>query len=233
MKYFNEEFERINRWQNFRNTLYKNEEPSVELIASTEAVIPGVTTETLPAFTARQSHESAGSSSDDLKLNKKLIAWGHTTPLEAVQFVFHVTGISKSLAGQWTRHRTGIGWTFRSTRYVNAANNKFIYPALEYIDSPEEVTTIYEVFSKIHSTFADTYTQLNFTTGIKNQELRRLMPVGFSTAAYVYVNARALRHFFTLRLSKHAEWEIRRLAYLLFDEAVTQCPTLFEDLATS
>jgi thymidylate synthase (FAD) len=66
--------------------------------------------------------------------------------------------------------------------------------------------------------------------GVRNQELRRLMPVGWSTAAYVYVNARSLRHFFELRLEKSAEWEIRRLAYLMFDDVMAMAPSLFEDL---
>jgi thymidylate synthase (FAD) len=56
------------------------------------------------------------------------------------------------------------------------------------------------------------------------------MPVGWSTAAYVYVNARSLRHFFELRLEKSAEWEIRRLAYLMFNDVMSIAPTLFEDL---
>jgi thymidylate synthase (FAD) len=60
--------------------------------------------------------------------------------------------------------------------------------------------------------------------------MRRLMPVGWSTSAYMYVNARSLRHFFGLRLDKSAEWEIRRLAYLLFNDVMAKAPTLFEDL---
>ncbi|HON96151.1 MAG TPA: FAD-dependent thymidylate synthase [Deltaproteobacteria bacterium] len=45
----------------------------------------------------------------------------------------------------------------------------------------------------------------------------------------MYVNARSLRHFFGLRLEKSAEWEIRRLAYLMFNHAMAVAPTLFED----
>jgi thymidylate synthase (FAD) len=45
----------------------------------------------------------------------------------------------------------------------------------------------------------------------------------------VYVNARSLRHFFELRLDGSAEWEIRRLAYLMFNDVMEKAPTLFED----
>ncbi len=233
MKYFEYELDHIERWQYLRQDLFRNEEPKIKLIGLTtptgEMASQGVTTETLPAYTARQSHESEGTHEDDLRLNKKLITWGHQTCLEAVQFVYYVTGVSKSLAGQWTRHRIGIGWTFRSTRYVKANKNMFIYPALEYVDSEEQVKAVYQAYDREHRHSMEVYEELQ-ALGVRNQELRRLMPVGWSTAAYVYVNARSLRHFFELRLEKSAEWEIRRLAYLMFNDVMSIAPTLFEDL---
>lgn len=234
MKHFKRELDHIERWKDLRKDLFRNEEPQIKLIGMTtpteEMISLGVTTETLPAYTARQSHESSGTYEDDLNLNKKLISWGHQTCLEAVQFVYYVTGVSKSLAGQWTRHRIGIGWTFRSTRYVKASKNTFIYPALEYIDSEDVVRSAYGAYEREHKRAIEVYDELK-ELGIRNQELRRLMPVGWSTAAYVYVNARSLRHFFELRLDKSAEWEIRRLAYMMFDSVMGIAPTLFEDLA--
>ena len=142
--------------------------------------------------------------------------------------MYYVTGVSKSLAGQWTRHRIGIGWTFRSTRYVKASKNLFVYPALEYIDSEDTAREIYRAYEREHRHAMDVYEEIK-VLGVRNQELRRLMPVGWSTAAYVYVNARSLRHFFELRLDGSAEWEIRRLAYLMFNDVMEKAPTLFED----
>ncbi len=234
MTYFQEELEAIDRWKHLRQGLFRNEEPLVKLVAVTrpvqEYVAQDITSETLPAFTARQSHESKGTHEDDLRLNRKLIEWGHDTPLQALQFVYHVTGISKSLAGQWTRHKIGIGWTFRSTRYVKASLNTFVYPALEYIDSEDTVKEVYRIYEKEHRHALEVYEKL-LAKGVNNQELRRLMPVGWSTSAYVYINARALRHFFKLRLAYAAEWEIRRLAYIMFNKVMEISPTLFEDFA--
>ncbi|HDM32614.1 MAG TPA: FAD-dependent thymidylate synthase [Deltaproteobacteria bacterium] len=233
MMYFEEELKVIDRWKYLRQSLFRNEEPEVRLVAVTRPVQDyedqNVTTETLPAFTARQSHESKGTHADDLRLNRKLIEWGHDTPLQAVQFVYQVTGISKSLAGQWTRHKIGIGWTFRSTRYVKASSNTFVYPALEYIDSEDTVREVYSVYEEEHRHALEVYNKL-LAKGVNNQELRRLMPVGWSTSAYVYINARALRHFFKLRLAYAAEWEIRRLAYIMFNRVMDVSPSLFEDL---
>ncbi len=234
MKYFDGKLNSIDRWKDLRRDLFRNEEPNVKLVAVTTPVEElsdkGITIETLPAFTARQSHESKGTYEDDLRLNRKLIEWGHDTPMQAVQFVYLVTGISKSLAGQWTRHKIGIGWTFRSTRYVKASSNAFVYPAMEYMDSEDKVKKIYKAYEEEHRHAMDVYERLS-SRGVKNQELRRLMPVGWSTSAYVYTNARSLRHFFKLRLAKGAEWEIRRLAYILFNTVMDLCPSIFEDIA--
>lgn len=234
MRYFAREYEHIERWKHLRQDLFRNEEPKITLVGITtpvdEAASLGVTPETLPAYTARQSHESEGTYEDDLRLNRKLVAWGHHTCLEAVQFVYWVTGVSKSLAGQWTRHRIGIGWTFRSTRYVKANKNTFVYPALEYIDAEDQVLAIYRAYEREHRRSIEVYDELR-AMGVRNQELRRLMPVGWATSAYVYVNARSLRHFFELRLDTSAEWEIRRLAYLMFNDVMDRTPSLFEDLA--
>lgn len=231
MKYFVKEYDHIERWKNLRQDLFRNEEPSVKLVAVTTPVPDAglITPETLPGYTARQSHESSGDYHDDLRLGKKLISMGHDTPLEALQFVLHVSGISKSLAGQWTRHRAGIGWTFRSTRYVSAAGNTFVYPAFEYINDESLVRTILSRYEEAHWQALETYDLIK-GMGAKNQELRRLMPVGWASAAYVYVNARALRHFFKLRLDPHAEWEIRRLAILTINRIMDVAPSLFEDL---
>ncbi|MCD6570099.1 MAG: FAD-dependent thymidylate synthase [Deltaproteobacteria bacterium] len=234
MKYFDKELKSIDKWKDLRCDLFRNEEPEIKLVAVTtpveEFLDKGITIETLPAFTARQSHESKGTYTDDLRLNRRLIEWGHDTPMQAVQFVYHVTGISKSLAGQWTRHKIGIGWTFRSTRYVKASSNTFVYPALEYIDSRDDVGKIYKAYEEEHRHAMDVYDRLS-SNGVKNQELRRLMPVGWATSTYVYTNARSLRHFFKLRLARGAEWEIRRFAYILFNKVMEICPSLFEDLA--
>ena len=56
------------------------------------------------------------------------------------------------------------------------------------------------------------------------------MPVSVSTERQWWINARALRDFFRLRLDLAAEWEIRRLAYMLLDLVYMLTPSLFEDI---
>ena len=237
MEKLRKELERIEKWKGLREDLFRNIEPAITTVAvamPTDTILREgfVTPESLPAFTARQSHESVGGYEDDLSLGKRLIQWGHTTPLEALTFTFRVTGISKSLAGQWTRHRVGIGWTFRSTRYVDSSENGFVYPALEYIKSEEIAISALRIYEMEHQRILQQIENLKLLK-VANQECRRLQPVGFATSAFVYTNARALRNFFALRVDAHAEWEHRRFAIMLFNVCMGIAPSLFEDMIPS
>jgi len=219
------------RWKYLRESLFRNTELSVELVAMTKPVGKYkriCTTETLPAFTARASHESKGTAKDDKRLNKDLIKWGHTTPLQAVQFVFYVSGITKSLQNQWVRHKIGVGWVFRSTRYISASENSFVYPTYDYIDNEETVKKLLSIDEKMAREGINAFDRKK-SLGATKQDSRKIMPVFWNTPCYFFVNARALRHLFSLRLKEAAEWEIRRLHKAMLRIVKKETPSLFAD----
>lgn len=225
--------ETTDRWAYLRKDLFRSEEPSVELVAVTQPVGKYkdlCTTETLPGFTARASHESKGTIEDDKRLNQDLIKWDHTTPLQAVQFVFFVKGITKSLQNQWVRHKIGVGWTFRSTRYIPADQNNFVYNTYDYVDDEIKVKELLLIDQETAKTAIQIY-QKKRELGTSKEDSRKNMCLFFETPCYFYVNARALRHFFRKRLEKEAEWEIRRLAKLFLKECLEIAPSLFQDFA--
>lgn len=221
----------MDKWRHLRKNLFRAVEPEIKLVAVTQPIGEYkelCTTETLPAFTARASHESKGTKEDDIRLNETLIKLGHDTPLQAVQFVFYFSGITKSLQAQWTRHKIGVGWTFRSTRYVPAHKNCFVYCTYDYIDDETRVKELLSLDEEIAKKAIESFDKKT-ALGSTKQDARKIMPVFWSTSCYFYVNARALRHLFKLRLDKSAEWEIRRMATILFDICVKVAPSLFED----
>jgi len=221
----------MDKWKHLRKNLFRATEPEIKLVAVTQPVAEYkdlCTTETLPAFTARASHESKGTKEDDIRLNKNLIKLGHDTPFQAVQFVFYFSGVTKSLQAQWTRHKIGVGWTFRSTRYVPAGQNCFIYNTYDYIDDEEKVKELLKIDEEIAKKAIESFDK-KIALGSTKQDARKIMPVFWATSCYFYVNARALRHLFKLRLDKAAEWEIRRMATILFDICMRITPSLFED----
>ncbi len=225
------EYADIDKWKHLREGLFRNVEPVAELVAMTQPVgryIELVTPETLPAFTARRSHESLGTIIDDLRLNEWLIKKGHHTPLEALSFVFDVDGITKSLQNQWVRHRIGIGWTFRSTRFISASQNRFVYNTYHYVEDEDSVKQLLSIDEKTAKRAIAEYDS-KIALGATKQDSRKNMPVFWCTPCYAYCNARSLRYLFNLRLAQDAEWEIRRLHKLFYDIVMQQAPSLFKD----
>jgi len=223
----------IDRWKHLRQGLFRNVEPEVKLVAITKPVgefADLCTTETLPAFTARASHESQGTPEDDLRLNGDLIELCHHVPLESVAMTFYVNGITKSLVGQWTRHRIGVGWTFRSTRHVSGDQNGFVYHPFDHIDNEEDVKYLLsEMEDSAKEAIARFERMRARTPKCRKEDARRIMPVHWNTSCYFYCNARSLRNTFILRLAKKAEWEIRRLHKIFFEVMMKETPSLFED----
>lgn len=230
-------------WKHIRATCFGNVEPNVRLQAiTTHAVIAEGrivkgpdpdSTEMLPAISAGISYGKEINTLSPLELkalNKKLVKLNHLTPLESIQFNFFVSGISKACGAQLSRHRIGQGHVSLSRRYTEQ-KPEFVYPILDYISDPEEVKTIYGVNSGgIQDTY-ERYSQLRQPViGVKKADARYLIPVATATARHWWINARALRDFFRLRLHLTAEAEIRRLADMVFNIVIAATPSLFEDL---
>ena len=221
----------IDKWAHLRKDLFRSVELSVKIVAVTQMCgeyCNICTPESLPGFTARVSHESKGTIEDDIILNRKLIKWGHTTPLQFLQFVFDVRGITKSLQNQWVRHKIGVGWIFRSTRFVPADQNNFVYSTYDYLDDEVKVRELLLIDEETAKIAIQRYEEKR-ALGATKEDSRKIMPLFFETPCYFEVNARALRHFFSLRLKKDAEWEIRRLADLILEKCMDIAPSLFED----
>jgi len=61
------------------------------------------------------------------------------------------------------------------------------------------------------------------------EDARFVLPNAAKTEIAVTCNARALRHFFRMRLDKHAQWEVRSIAGQMHAALVERMPALFDD----
>jgi thymidylate synthase (FAD) len=232
-------FERVNdKWAELRRglNLFGAIEPEVRLDAITTPIASEASSrharEMLPALAASVSYGSTGAIQTNpdraLALNAKLIKMGHHTPLEAIQFNFFVTGISKSCGAQISRHRIGQGHVSSSRRFQSGEVG-FVYPLLDYIDDEKAVRTLLLEYSRLNKVMAQEYKAI-FGLAVKKEDARLILPVSRATQRYWFINARALRDFLKLRLAADSEWEIRRLAWMLFDVVRPMLPSLFSDL---
>lgn len=230
-------------WKELRSSCFGNVEPEIILEAVTvplenlstrmEKRELWETIETLPAWSAAISYGSREKMADDMErkrsLNRKLIGLGHMTPLESLQFNFRVSGISKACGAQMSRHRIGQGHVSSSRRF-QAQGAAFVYPLLSYITNETDARDALMKLSEVNRKAYEIYEDLRNSNRLHKEDARRAIPVASSQERVWWINARALRDFLRLRLPKDAEWEIRRIAVMLYNLVSEATPSLFEDI---
>ena len=157
------------------------------------------------------------------KMIKALIKSGHTAMIEMSSITFKISGVSRVVTHELIRHRIA-SFAQRSQRYVDEKNPSFVIP--DEIEQNEEAKKIY--VEQMESAW-NTYKKLQ-ELGFKNQISRYVLPNATDTTICVTMNFRSLRNFFKLRCSVRAQPEIRKMAYMMLDEAIKIAPSCFEDL---
>ncbi len=230
-------------WKELRSACFGNMEPEICLEAVTVPLdnlnIPfekkkfWETIETLPAWSAAISYGSREKMADDMgrkrSLNKKLIDLGHMTPLESLQLNFRVSGISKACGAQMSRHRIGQGHVSSSRRF-QSQGAAFVYPLLGYISDETVARDALMKLSEANRKTYQIYEDLRNSNKLHKEDARRVIPVASSQERVWWINARALRDFLRLRLPRDAEWEIRRIAVMIYNIVMEVIPSLFEDI---
>ncbi len=158
----------------------------------------------------------------------KVMDMGHDSVLEHVSFTFLVTGISRACLAQLTRHRIA-SFSVQSQRYVSYADGfgYVVPPSIRALgeDAAAEFTRQMEQMQGFYLGW-----QKRLGTGeAANQDARFALPNACETRLMLTMNARELRHFFTLRLCTRAQWEIRALAAQMLALCKAEAPALFAD----
>ena len=144
---------------------------------------------------------------------------GHESVLEHGVFTFRVTGLSRAALAQLTRHRLA-SFDVQSQRYVRIKGVDLVMPeSIRDSDFFTEAGSLMEDVMNLYQRMVD--------AGIPCEDARYITPQAIPTALIMTMNARELRHFFSLRCCNRAQWEIRRMA----DEMLKLCrkaaPELF------
>ena len=153
----------------------------------------------------------------------KVISSGHHSVLEHASFTFDVEGVSRALLAQLTRHRIA-SFSVQSQRYVKfkdgiefiipetiKKNNCFLEKCNEFLKNTEN----------LYKEFLD--------AGIPAEDARYILPNACVTKIIITMNARELRHFFSLRSCDRAQWEIRELSRCMLNLVKKEAPLLFVD----
>lgn len=161
---------------------------------------------------------------------KKIVASGHESTLEHVNFSFAVEGISRACSHQLVRHRLA-SYSQQSQRYVNSKNFRYICPP-----SLKKDTKIYKAFTDCMLHLNKKYDEIiellakSEISGEKAQEdARFILPNAIETKIVITMNARELLHFFKLRCCTRAQWEIRNMSNKMLKLCKETLPEVFEN----
>jgi len=167
----------------------------------------------------------------------------HGSVLEHAVWNFIITGVSRSFTHELIRHRTGVGYSQLSQRYVDETDVDFVEPAV--IASDPELHAIWErtitAAHEAYTALADGLTariQAEHPDLLKREKrkmareaARSVLPNATETKLMFSANARALRHIIELRGAAGTEPEIRRFAVTMLRLMLIEAPNIFGDMS--
>jgi thymidylate synthase (FAD) len=172
---------------------------------------------------------------------RHILEVGHLAVLEHASVTMYLTGLSRSLAHELTRHRH-FSYSQLSQRYVPRGEATFVEPSV-IADDPGLHQAFLEAADAalaVHRTLLDGMEKA--LDGVPNATLRRkqalqaansVLPTATETHLVVTGNYRAWRHFIAMRASEHADVEIRRLALACLRELQRVAGSVFRDFRIS
>jgi thymidylate synthase (FAD) len=180
--------------------------------------------ECLMEYAGRVCYRSTGAMGGNPRFISARIGEGHESIIEHVSFTFLVEGISRACSHQLVRHRIA-SYSQESQRYCElaAGDEVVVPPALE--QDPQALA----VWNGALESLQQAYRALR-ERGIRKEDARFLLPNATGTRLAVTMNARSLRHFFTVRLHVAAQWEIRSVAREMLRLVYPLAPSVFADL---
>jgi thymidylate synthase (FAD) len=121
------------------------------------------------------------------------------------------------------RHRIA-SYSQESQRYVDMSEPAFVVPP-----SVAEDGQALAVWDEFMDGVAHTYARLR-DLGVRKEDARFILPNAADTRIIVTMNFRSLRHFFSVRCERAAQWEIRNLALEMLRQVHPLAPSVFGDL---
>jgi thymidylate synthase (FAD) len=193
----------------------------VDIIGLTNFEIGDGTVEGLLEHAGRSCYRSQARGEPGRFL-KARVHEGHESLIEHASVTFEISGISRACSHQLVRHRLA-SYSQESQRYVDMSDPEFVIPPL-VAENPEAM----EIWKSFMAQVANTYHQLR-QAGVRKEDARFMLPNAAATRIIATMNFRTLRHFFSVRCHKAAQWEISNLALEMLRQVHAIAPSVFGD----
>lgn len=195
---------------------------NVQLIACTQPVSGGLFSDPLAVVEQAACVCYDSKPTDTFRIAKGCMSSGHTSVFEHISFTFHVSGVSRALLAQLTRHRIA-SYSVRSQRYCDEYGFKYVIPR-SINDTGHK-----RYYCALRHVVKDAYETLR-ENGIPAEDARMVLPNACCTELVVTMNARALIQASRQRLCSRAQWEIRDLFTAMKREVASVCPFVAEQM---
>ena len=146
-----------------------------------------------------------------------------------LNFTFDMSGYSRALLQEKSRHRIA-SVSEKSTRYCL----KKMITEPSFLTASREKLEEYLVFTG--EEMVDNYSiqalenlRVCIVAGIPNDKAKFCLPDSLISECILTLNARSLRNLLSLRSNIRAMWEIRKMAYGMFEVIPNKYKFLFED----
>lgn len=170
-----------------------------------------------------------------------LIEKGHESVLEHAAWTVLMTGVSRAFTHQLVRHRAGFSFSQLSQQYHEETDAQFVAPSL--ISASPRIQGIWEnavetargAYRQIVRELGDPRSELASALGSREavralrSAARSVLPNSTETKIVVTANARAFRHFLSVRGAIPGDEEMRVVCAQLLDLLRPEAPGLFSD----
>ena len=198
---------------------------NVELIAVTRYLRGDGTPEELLEHAGRICYRSESRGAPG-KFIQARVREGHESIIEHASASFEISGISRACSHQLVRHRLA-SYSQESQRYVEMSDPEWALPP--DLAANEEAMAVWAAFS---NQVKDAYEALR-ELGLRKEDARFVLPNAAATRIIVSMNFRELLHFFRIRISRTAQWEIRDVGVRMLELVYPHAPSVFADIRES
>ena len=237
-------------------------EPAVRLLAHT-AIVPdaieqrleiqegSTDAETLTVYAGRSCYESWSRPNEKTRedkdyLRRTLFEQGHTSILEHATATFYITGVSRALLAEITRHRH-LSFSVRSQRFVSEEDANIVVPpaarkskATVVYDSEEFHDDLKGSLPKALAWWAGeaAWNYEEIVEALQGEGLprkqareaaRAVLPNMIETKIVVTGNLRAWHEVIERRTAPDADAEFQQVAGMIRDELKKLAPAIFKD----
>ncbi len=193
----------------------------VELIALTRYLRGGGTPEELLEHAGRICYQSE-SRGEPGRFIRARVSEGHESIIEHANASFEINGISRACSHQLVRHRLA-SYSQESQRYVDMSEPEWALPPA--VLASDGAMAVWETFSE---EVKRAYRALR-DLGMRKEDARFVLPNAAATRIIVTMNFRELLHFFRIRISGPAQWEIREVGVRMLELVYPHAPGVFGD----